>query len=456
MGSRLAGDWIRVGWDEGPAGRPLRLDLVLYALCTGYALALALTDKHYGFRVWAGFAVAAYGLALAHTLWLRLSPRAAGRGGSRWTGVAVIGVIGMLAPLGTLLVRRLSGGDWSPAPGRWAAQPEVWVIERSAELLTTTGTPYVDVTALGRPPVVDDYTPYGPVMPLFGLPRAWFGGTPVGDVLTDARLLFALTAVACAWAAWRLLGRPRVPVRTAQLAAVFPLTALTWATAGPDLAVAGLLVLGTTLAAVNRPLWAALVLAFVTSAKLIVLPAAVVVGTLVCARLGAGALVRFCGVFAGTCAVVHVPALLVDPQAMAEHVLKFPAGLGTVSSPAASPLPGHLIASTGSVGKVIAFVLLGLAAVAITCWLLVRPPSDGADAMLRIAVGLGAFILLTPATRFGYLVYPAVLLGAMLCLRQCGRTRGLDGAYGHRVGVSAQDDPGDGDGASRPAAPTSH
>lgn len=417
MGSRLVPEWVRVSWAEGPSGRPLRLDLVLYTVCTGYAVALALTDKHYGFRVWAGFAVAAYGLALAHTCWLRLSPREPGRWWrSRWVGVGIVGVVGMLAPLATLLARRLSGGDWTPDPGRWAAQPEVWVIERSADLLTSTGTPYVDVTALGRPPVVNDYTPYGPVMPLFGLPRAWFGGTPLGDLLTDARLVFALTAVLCVWGALRLLGRPRVPVRAAQLVAVFPLSALTWATAGPDLAMAALLILGCTLAAVDRPLWAALVLALATSAKLTVLPAAVVVGALVLARLNAGALARFCGVFLATCALVHVPVLLVDPHALVEHVVKFPAGLGAVTSPAASPLPGHLIASLGDAGTVITFVLLALAAAAITGWLVRRPPVDGADAMLRVAVGLGAFTLLTPATRFGYLVYPVVLLGAMLCM----------------------------------------
>ncbi len=45
----------------------------------------------------------------------------------------------------------------------------------------------------------------------------------------------------------------------------------------------------------------------------------------------------------------------------------------------------------------------------------------GADAMLRIAVALGAFTLLTPATRFGYLVYPLVLIGATLCFGGTGK-----------------------------------
>jgi hypothetical protein len=87
-----------------------------------------------------------------------------------------------------------------------------------------------------------------------------------------------------------------------------------------------------------------------------------------------------------------------------------------VAAPAASPLPGHLIASTGPVGHAISIGLLGLAALAVTAWLVLRPPVAGSDAALRIAVGLGAAILLTPATRWGYLVYPLVLLGARLCL----------------------------------------
>jgi hypothetical protein len=50
-------------------------------------------------------------------------------------------------------------------------------------------------------------------------------------------------------------------------------------------------------------------------------------------------------------------------------------------------------------------------------WLARRPPANGSGALLRIAVGLGALILLTPATRYGYLVYPLVLLGAHLAFR---------------------------------------
>jgi hypothetical protein len=51
-------------------------------------------------------------------------------------------------------------------------------------------------------------------------------------------------------------------------------------------------------------------------------------------------------------------------------------------------------------------------------WLAVRPPRSAADAAARIAVGLGGAIALAPATRYGYLVYPAVLIASAMALRE--------------------------------------
>ena len=401
------------------AAHPLAVDLIFYLICTGYAVTIALTNEFYGFRIWGSCAAFGYGFAALHTGWLMAARRTGGSlVRSRWLGLAGIGLLSMLLPLGILLVRRLTGTDWLDTPFSWSAQPEVWVIERSASLLLDHGTPYSDIAALTRAPEVNDYTPYGPVMTVFGLPRALFGGSPVADVLTDARVMFVLTACVCAWMTVRLAGTPRVPVRAAQFAMACPFTALTWAVAGPDLAIVGLMLVAAALAARDRPIASAAVLAMVISAKLIVAPAAVVLAVLVLARLGRGALARFIATTVAACAVLNVPVLLVSPRAFAEHVIRFPAGLGQVTSPAASPLPGYLIASTGPAGKVAAFILLAGAAAAILVWLLRRPPTAGSDALWRIAVGLGAFTLLTPATRFGYLVYPCVLIGAMLCFRR--------------------------------------
>ncbi|WP_439378627.1 glycosyltransferase 87 family protein [Amycolatopsis lexingtonensis] len=399
----------------------LRWDLGFYLVCLAFALPTALKSEFYGYRVWGNFATVAYGFGVLHSGWLLWSARQGreprGVLGSRWCGIAAVGLLAMILPLAVLVIRRLTGVDWLITPFSWAAQPEVWVIERSADLLLHHGTPYVDVTALGRAPEVNDYTPYGPVMALFGLPRALFGGSPVADALTDARWVFALAACACVLGTLKLLKWPPVPVGAAQLALACPLTALTWAVAGPDLAIVGLLVLSCALAATGRVAWSGLVLALVISAKLIVAPAAAVLAVFVLVRRGKPALTRFAAALVATTAALHLPVYLVDPAAFVEHVFRFPLGMGAVRSPAASPLPGHLIAGLGVAGQVTAFVLVGAAAVAMLVWLVRRPPANGSGALLRIAVGLGALILLTPATRYGYLVYPLVLLGAHLVFR---------------------------------------
>ncbi|RSN34323.1 hypothetical protein DL990_11620 [Amycolatopsis sp. WAC 01416] len=401
-----------------PDRRRLTTDLVFYTGCLVFAVVNTAVAEFYGYRVWANFAVAGYGLAVAHSGWLlvaaRRGERPSGLLGSRWIGIGAIGLFAMILPLGMLVIRRLTGVDWLVTPNSWAAQPEVWVIERSAKLLLENGTPYVDVTALGRAVEVNDYTPYGPVMTVFGLPRALSGGGPVANALTDARWMFALAAVACVLLTLRLLKWPKIPVSAAQLALACPLTALTWAVAGPDLAIAGLLVLSFALATTGRAMLSGLVLALVVSAKLIVAPAIVVLGVLLITRRGPRALGGFAAALVVTTLVLHVPVYLVDPKAFVEHVFRFPLGIGVIKSPAASPLPGHLIASLGPVGTAISFTLLGIAAVAILVWLLRRPPATGSDALLRMAVGLVALIMLTPATRYGYLVYPLVLLGARL------------------------------------------
>ncbi|MFE0028589.1 glycosyltransferase 87 family protein [Amycolatopsis sp. NPDC059021] len=413
-------------------GRALGWDLAFSLGCLVFAAITAVKSEFYGYRVWGNCAIAGYGLAAAHSGWLLVSARRGrtpgGVLGSRRFGLGVIAVLAMIVPLVILVIRRLTGVDWLITPFSWAAQPEVWVIERSASLLLRHGTPYVDVTALGRLPEVNDYTPYGPVMTVFGLPRALFGGSPVADALTDARWMFALAAVACVLATLRLLRWPKIPVPGAQLALACPLTTLTWAVAGPDLAIVGLLVLACALAATGRNVLSGLVLALVISAKLIVAPAAAVLAIFVLVRarkqdhLGWAALGRFVAALLATTVLVHLPVYLVDPRAFLEHVIRFPLGMGVVRSPAASPLPGHLIAETGQAGLVLAFTLVGIAALAMLAWLVRRPPATGSDALLRIAVGLGTLILLTPATRYGYLVYPLVLLGAQLTFRSAERT----------------------------------
>ena len=78
-----------------------------------------------------------------------------------------------------------------------------------------------------------------------------------------------------------------------------------------------------------------------------------------------------------------------------------------VHSPAASPFPGHLIATGVPGGSAIAAALLVAAGLTIGVWLVRRPPRDAPAAAQVCAIGLLIATLLMPATRFGYLLYPA-------------------------------------------------
>lgn len=384
----------------GSVRAALRLDLLIYAGSAVAAGVTAVASEFYGYRVWGNFATGGYLAAAALTL---IVPR-------RREVPVIVGVVGaIIAPLLFLVSKRAPSFTWGPWPWSFPAQPEVWVVERAARTLFAHGTPYTDLATLGRAAHPDDYTPYGPTMSLFGMPRALFGDHP----LTDARVMFLIGSAAALWAAWHVLDRPHVPVRAMHLVAN-PLTALTLCVAGDDVAVIALIVLATALAYRVRPVWSGAVCALTVAMKLTALPATAVIGIGVVAVYGGRALGRFLGTLAGVGALITVPVMAVDPAAFVEHVVKFPIGLGQASSPASSPLPGHLIAGLGPVGHTVALVLLGLAAAVITGWLVVRPPLSMADAMTRVAVGLGAAIVLAPATRWGYLVYPVALLGAAL------------------------------------------
>jgi hypothetical protein len=319
------------------------------------------------------------------------------------------------------------------------AQEEVLVVEQMGARLTGTGTPYLGRDAIAALPEGErllGYAPYQPGMSVFGLPRAAFGAT----WWTDARVWFAVVTVFTLVYCMSLL-RPLAPdgrsLRLAQAVAVLPLCTLTLATGGDDLPVLTLGLLATALAARDRFAAAGIAVGLAGALKLLALPVALVLLVLALARTdrrpaptGRLSLPALTGRFAvspragwfaagafGIPVLVLLPALVIDAGAYVENALRFPAGHGLVESPAQSPLPGHLIAASIADGRSIALALLLLAGVLIAARLLRRPPATAGAAAAYVAAGLTAAIMLTPSTRFGYLLYPVAFLALWWSLR---------------------------------------
>ncbi|WP_018655617.1 glycosyltransferase 87 family protein [Actinomadura flavalba] len=342
---------------------------MLYGGFAVFAAVTALVTSLPPHRLWGAIAAPVYLLAAiaAYTPW----------GRSRAATVAALTAVGtLLAPLGVLTVTG-------------SGQPEVEVVHRSGALLMEHGSPYLHGTDLSG---YLAYNPYFPGMALFGVPHALLG--------LDARWLFTLVTLAALTALVRR--------RDAALIAASPLLALALAVGGDDLPVLALMGVGVVLAGQGRGVPAALVVGVAALLKATAWPALAVAFVLVAAVGGRRELRRFV-LGAGFMLLVLAGAVLADLPGFMENAIRFPLGLAGVDSPASSPLPGRLLADLGPHGHTAAVVLLGAAAFAMAVWLVVKPPRTTGDALLRLALGLLVAAALMPATRWGYLVYAAVL-----------------------------------------------
>ncbi|MEU8011991.1 glycosyltransferase 87 family protein [Micromonospora parva] len=390
----------------------LALDLGLYAVSATFAAITAVTSTLLPHRAWGAVAAVGYLLATltvtAQLLLRRRSPTSRLTGlPARWTVTGLAWAATTLLPLAWQSIDRAGGRTDR-------AQEEVLVVEQAGNRLLEHGTPYLGPDAIAALPPGEQlmgYTPYQPGMAMFGLPRAlldtWW---------TDSRVWFAVgTALALALAVAALRGtrttadqrRDAALLRGVQAATVLPVCALTLATGGDDLPVLALCLLALAFAATDRPGRAGLAVGLAGALKLFAWPVALVLivwglTRRAGARVAAGAI--------GLPVAALLPALLVDRDALTENVLRFPLGHGLVTSPAQSPFPGYLIASTLPAGRLIAAALLVAAGLAIAVRLARRPPRTAVAATLICGYGLLAAIALMPTTRFGYLLYPLALL----------------------------------------------
>jgi len=328
----------------------------------------------------------------------------------RWTARIVIAVavfIGATAiPLGLEVLWR-SDGD----PGSHV-QPEVLTIERGGQAVAKGKDPYHEVTTpngktIYHPkgqPVYEGFLPYLPLMTVFGLPS----DRKHDVVLTDARIFFSLaTLLVTAAALWLCPAGGRRKMRAMQVLAILPTAALPLATGGDDMPVAAFLLLAMVLAQRRQPFASGVVLGIVSSMKFTAWPLAAL--ALFAARNKKGErrpLQMFLGMLVVAGPVV-VPFALRGPWAFFDNVVLFPLGLSGVNSPAASPLPGHLIVAAFPFLHRALPLSVGLVGGALLAWhLWRRPPQTTAQVCALAGVVMSVIILLAPATRIGYLLYP--------------------------------------------------
>jgi hypothetical protein len=395
----------------------LRNDLGLYGLSAAFAGTTAAYSTLAPHRAWATTAVIGYVVAalavVTQLIARRVAPVSdwAGPAGRRavlaWTATVTV-----VVPLLQQAIQR-AGGRAN------RAQEEVIVVEQAGVRLLAHGTPYLGHDAIAALPPAEQifaYVPYQPAMALFGLPRALAGQA----WWTDARIWFAVATATALVAAVRVLladhGRRRGLLLAVQAATVFPVCALTLATGGDDLPVLALCLLALALVATGQFASAGLAVGVAAALKLIAWPVLAVL--LIHMALGdRRSAVRFAAGGVGLPLLAVLPVALVDLPAMVENVVRFPLGQGLVTNPAQSPLLGRLIAAWLPAGRPIAIGVLLLAGLLFGVRLVRRPPRTAASVALVSGYGLLTAIVLMPATRFGYLLYPVALFAWWPALR---------------------------------------
>lgn len=380
----------------------------LFTACAGYAVAVAVVTQDPS-RIWGIWAAAGYILA-ALLAW-------------RSRGSAPPLLIGACAAVA--------------APTIWLAVSmppgsEPAVVARAAFLLVHHGSPYLPS---GQLLSAAAYNPYLPAMSVFGLPSLarlpGVAGNP-GTWMALATLALAAAAIGIGLPALQDRADQQEPgartvLRGAVLAVVTPVLALPIALGTTDPPVIALMCLALACAgrpADSRPLqwlsWnglAALAIGSACAMKATAWPALPVIAVMIAARQGPRAAARFTGATAAVAVVltaVFAPALIAHPRAFFDNIIAYPLGLARHLTPAASPLPGHMLASAGAAGRVAAIAALLAAGAAVAASLVLRPPRTAQAAAVRLAVGFTVLFTLAPNTRFGYFAYPAALLGWLI------------------------------------------
>lgn len=407
---------------------PQQRDAVLYSGSALFAVVTAETSSIALYRQWAELATVPYLVgALCSALLARRARRAgagvgaeAGEGSAQdterawhWTTPRML--VFLVVLLGATLVPLSLEVLWQADSGGTShLQPEVSVVEASGARLARGQDPYqlVDgsktrVAAPPGQPAYDVYNPYLPLMSVFGLPAS----TTAPRRLTDARVAFSGITILVVIVALAMCRGPTGPRLLAlQSMTVLPTAALPLATGGDDLPVVALLLLGLVLMQRRRPLLAGAALGMAASMKITAWPLAAVAFLGARDRQGRTGRRPALALLAGMGAVMApavLPSALSNVPAFVDNVVRFPLGLAGIHSPAGTPLLGHLVVSAfPGVHRLFTYLVAGGGAVVLGYVLLRRPPRTPGSLARLVAWATTVAILLAPATRVGYFLYP--------------------------------------------------
>jgi hypothetical protein len=343
-------------------------------------------------------------------------------GGRRWKVARVAAFL--IALFGATIVPLAMEVIWrSEGDAALHVQPEVLVVEQAGDRAAHGQDPYRVVDRNGHilihehtEPIYELYYPYLPGMVVFGFST----GSRVEARLTDARIQFLVfTAAVGLFALSRLRPRTDARIRALQILTVLPTAALPLATGGDDMPVVALMLLGLVALQRRRPFLAGLALGAASSLKFTAWPLALLALWAASDRSRRRAMAWYALGVVVIMGPVVLPVALSNPSAFIDNVIRFPLGLAGVSSPAASALPGHiLVAAVPGIHRayVVTVVVIGGALLVWRLWR--RPPGNAAEAASLSGWVMLIAIVLAPATRVGYLLYPINLFVWAWMLRQ--------------------------------------
>jgi len=424
------------------AWSPEERDAVLYAASALFAIGTAQLSTITLYQQWGRLAVGPYA---AGAIFSALSARRARRrharaeaavpsskgavrpGARTWHWTTPRALTFLVVLLGATLVPLSLEVLWRADTGGTAhVQPEVAVVEHAGKLYGHGRDPYQKIEVSGGhvkapagEPVYDLYNPYLPLMSVFGIAS----GTDAPRRLTDARVGFSVVTMLVVVAALALCRGPSGPrVLALQSMTVLPTAALPLATGGDDLPVAAFLLLGLVLLQRRRPVWSGIALGIAASMKITAWPVAALAFLVARDRSGQRGRRPSLLVLAGIAGVM-IPAVLPTAasnfSAFVDNVVRFPLGLAGVSSPAGTPLIGHVVVSLfPGAHRAFTLAVAGVGSLALLFVLVRHTPRTPAALSRLVGWVMTVAIVLAPATRIGYLLYPVDFFVWAWLLRQ--------------------------------------